>query len=401
MSDFVLVSFHNSSSRMSTSAVAPADATPVIHADEAVADNAPVASDSTVSKAVPLIDINCAHCANAAMHYRLLYSDYMARMEELRIMRSSQAEQVSLVNELHHLRSLFEQQRQQLQSMVPPSSSREANGGLFEYLKVLSDEHKRRVDDMRAKFDSKLARIHAEHAEQLKTAQDAARVVDVSKVEEVQEELRVVKSDYAAALEREVKFHADMAAVNVRLEKAEAAVIEKEEEFKSLTCTIADAASEAADESVRRDREVWQMQQKLDVAQQLVASLKASLEDARRGNEVLEGVQSELTRRLKAASDQLQECQRANFTEQQEILKKRDALQVRLFDTLQTVSNFQRRMDDMEAKLAAQEPYVQVARDIQALLLHLPDESCPALVPPKPESPQVSAHGKKKKGTKK
>lgn len=348
---------------------------------------------------VPLIDINCAHCSSAAMHYRLLYSEYVTRMEELRIMRNSQSEHAGLVNELHHLRGLFEDQRRQLESMVPPSSKGAANAGLFEYLKVLSGEHRRRMDEMRSSFDAKLIKLKQEHEEELRTVQEAGKVVDVEKLTQTETELASVKAEYAAALEREVALNTELTLVKTELTS-------KDAQLKALAFDVADAASDAADESLRRDKEFDDLQMRMNVAQQLITSLKSSLEDARRSNEVLEGVQAELTRRLKTSCEALQDCQRTSYTEQQEILKKRDALQIRLFDMSQSVTTMQRRVEEMETRMAQQEPYVQVARDMQALILQLPDEPCPPLVSPKSAAPHSNtpsgtASNKKKKGVKK
>lgn len=358
----------------------------------------------SASSCVPLIDIKCAHCSNAAMHYRLLYSEYVSRMEELSILRRSQTEHSSLVNELHHLRSLFEKQRQQLESMVPPTSRHAANAGLFEYLKTLSSEHQRRVQEMRASFDEKLDRVRAQHAQELQAAQQAARVVDVSKVEAAEAELAAARSEYAAAMEREVAARAELSTASSQMDELHTLLRSKDEQLKRMAFEITAAAADAADDSVQKDLEVANVREKLEVAQQLITSLKSSLEEARRSNDVLEGAQTELSRRLKTSCDQLQECQRTNYAEQQDILKKRDALQIKLFDTMQTVSALNRRVDEMETKLAQQEPYVQVARDMQALMLQLPEEACPALVMPKSStgvSPTGSSSGKKKKGAKK
>lgn len=345
---------------------------------------------------VPLMDPRCAHCHNVALHYRLLYSDYVARMEELHILRHSQSEHSSLVQELHHLRELFEKQRQELESRASPRGDR-VNAGLFEYLKTISGEHQRRVKEMREAFDEKmrvLSEHHAMEMETLRASLPPAAPVPAPDTAMV-DQLANVQRDYAAALEREVAVQAEMRQLQARLEETEGVV-------KTLTTQITDMAADTALETVSLESQLADAKQRLDVAQQLVASLKSSNQDLEYAVAAHNDTRLELTKKLRLASDNLQETQRTNFTEQQEILKKRDQLQVRLFDTLQSVTALQRAKEEAEAKLAQQEVYVQLARDVQALVLQLPDtDACPALVPPAGSPASGGSGATSKKGKKK
>lgn len=364
-----------------------------------------VESASPPPAPVPLMDPRCAHCHNVALHYRLLYSDYVARMEELNILRHSQSEHNSLLQELHHLRTLFEQQRLQLEGSTPPSRTRAgANAGLFEYLKTISGEHQRRVKEMRESYDEKMRKMQEHHNMEMETLR--ASMVPLPPPSSVpamsEHEAETMRREYAAALEREVALHADMATAHAKLDEMHAKLAETEGVVRTLTTQITEGAAETALETVTLESQLEDVKQRLDVAQQLVMSLKGSNLDLEKTVAMHEQARSELTKKLKSASEHLQETQRSNFVEQQEILKKRDQLQVRLFDTLQNVATLQRAKDDAEAKLVQQSVFVQLARDVQALVLQLPDaDGCPALVAPAGSPASGGSGAASKKGKKK
>jgi hemerythrin-like domain-containing protein len=324
---------------------------------------------------VPLMDLSCVHCANVAVHYRILYSEHASRMEELSILRHSQAEHESLVRELHALRNLFEQQRVVLESGV---RVKEPNAGLFSYLEVIATEQRQRTVQQHAAFDEKMKRVKEGHAY----------------------EMAVLRAEYEAALKREQELRAVPPPVE-QVESPEPSpdAVKAAERLISLEAEMQEARRHTREQQAMLDHCVESLNCDNDRLrtdnERLLAEnerLASTTTDMKETAERLRRDEAELTKRLREASHHIMELQRKHHDEQQDLLKKRDALQVKLFDSLQSVSALQRRFDDVEAKLEQQQIYVRIAHDVQALMMDIP-ESVPQLVHPKSPAAMASESG--------